>query len=133
MPVFYFTRALWLPYAPPIPYLTAPGPVPDSVYNLLQRPIWQTTRYQPVPNFRDDAEAGLSSASFNLADNIEAGDSRAGLDDRGKDAVRRIMREQKVDFDEARRLYIEQRFGKENIGPDGRPRDPKAVMFDRLR
>ncbi|GAM86853.1 hypothetical protein ANO11243_048730 [Dothideomycetidae sp. 11243] len=132
--VLYFTRAKWLPHAPAIPYVTAPGPVPDAIYNLLHRPAWQsTTRYQPVPSFRDDVEAGLSSSSFNLAENIEAGDARAGLDERGKEEVRRIMKERHVDFDEARRLYIEERFGRENIGRDGRPKDPKAVMFDRLR
>ncbi|KAF2158183.1 hypothetical protein K461DRAFT_318164 [Myriangium duriaei CBS 260.36] len=130
--VLYFTRAMWLPHAPPIPYITAPGPVPDAIYNLLHRPAWQSTRYQPVPTFQDDVEAGLSSSSFNLAENIEGGDSRAGLDAKAKDEVRRIMKEKRVDFDEARRMYVEERFGRENIGRDGRPRDPKAVMFDRL-
>lgn len=39
------------------------------------------------------------------------------------------MKQRKVGFDEARRIYTEQRFAKNNIGPDGRPRDPKFVSF----
>ncbi|KAK2732684.1 hypothetical protein FQN57_002580, partial [Myotisia sp. PD_48] len=99
----YLTRHLWLSRLP----------VPDYFYTRLPT------------NFRGDAEAGLSSADFNLASNIEAGDSRAGLDQRGKSDVLKIMKNKKVDFNEARRIYTEQRFAKNNIGPDGRPRDPK--------
>ncbi|KAF3483601.1 uncharacterized protein GIQ15_02925 [Arthroderma uncinatum] len=103
----YFTRDRWLPHLPLPPFL-----------------------YTQLPtSFRGDAEAGLSSADFNLADNIVEGDSRAGLDKRGKSEVLRIMKSRKVDFNEARRIYTEQRFAKNNIGPDGRPRDPKFVSF----
>ncbi|KAK2848529.1 hypothetical protein FQN49_005632 [Arthroderma sp. PD_2] len=103
----YFTRDRWLPHLP----------IPGYLYTQIPT------------NFRGDAEAGLSSADFNLADNIVEGDSRAGLDKRGKSEVLRIMRSKKVDFNEARRIYTEQRFAKNNIGPDGRPRDPKFVSF----
>lgn len=41
------------------------------------------------------------------------------------------MKERRVGFDEARRLWMEERFGREGIGRDGRPKDPKAVFFDR--
>ena len=34
-----------------------------------------------------------------------------------------------VDFDEARRIYMQDRFSKNGIAPDGRPRDPKFVSF----
>ncbi|KAK5283921.1 hypothetical protein LTR16_005325, partial [Cryomyces antarcticus] len=71
-------------------------------------------------------EAGFSSAAFDLSGNVEAGDSRRGLDERGKREVQRIMKGRGVGFDEARRLWMEERFGRENIGKDGRPRDPKA-------
>ena len=57
------------------------------------------------------------------------GDSRAGLDDRGKREVQRIMKSRSIGFDEARRVYMEQNFKKNNIGPDGLPRDPKFVSF----
>lgn len=39
------------------------------------------------------------------------------------------MRSRKVGFDEARRIFTEQRFANNGIGPDGRPRDPKFVSF----
>ena len=57
------------------------------------------------------------------------GDSRQGLDERGKREVQKIMRAKRVDFDEARRIYMEKRFAKNNIGADGLPNDPKFVSF----
>ncbi|KAL3448628.1 hypothetical protein BJX65DRAFT_307062 [Aspergillus insuetus] len=103
----YLTRSRWLPLLP----------VPDHIYQRLPS------------SFTGDLDAGLTSSAFDLNANIESGDQRAGLDARGKREVLNIMRRQKVDFDEARRIYTEQRFAKNNIGPDGRPRDPKFVSF----
>ncbi|KAL2837316.1 hypothetical protein BJX68DRAFT_249779 [Aspergillus pseudodeflectus] len=103
----YLTRTRWLPLLP----------VPDHIYQRLPS------------SFTGDLDAGLTSSAFDLNANIESGDQRAGLDARGKREVLNIMRRQKVDFDEARRIYTEQRFAKNNIGPDGRPRDPKFVSF----
>ncbi|KAK5013680.1 hypothetical protein LTR60_003740 [Cryomyces antarcticus] len=126
--ILYITRTHWTPYAPPIPYLTAPGPIPSFIYPYLPSRV----RYTPLStggSFHDDMEAGFSSAAFDLSGNVEAGDSRRGLDERGKREVQRIMKGRGVGFDEARRLWMEERFGRENIGKDGRPRDPKAVMF----
>jgi hypothetical protein len=92
-------------------------PIPEPIYTRLPT------------SFRDDIEAGLSSAAFDLNTNLEAGDSRQGLDDVGKREVQAIMKRRGVDFDEARRLYMQDRFKKNNIGPDGLPRDPKFVSF----
>lgn len=39
------------------------------------------------------------------------------------------MKRRGVGFDEARRIYMQDRFQKNGIGPDGRPRDPKFVSF----
>ncbi|KAL3455629.1 hypothetical protein BJX64DRAFT_271994 [Aspergillus heterothallicus] len=103
----YLTRARWIPLLP----------VPDHIYQRLPS------------SFAGDVDAGLTSSAFDLNTNIEGGDQRAGLDPRGKREVLNIMRRQEVDFDEARRIYTEQRFAKNNIGPDGRPRDPKFVSF----
>lgn len=61
--------------------------------------------------------------------NIAAGDSRRGLDQRGKREVQKIMKSRKVGFDEARSVYMQQSFANNDIGPDGRPRDPKFVSF----
>ena len=60
---------------------------------------------------------------------MEAGDSRQGLDDAGKKEVMRIMKRRGVDFDEARRIFMQERFKKNGIGADGIPRDPKFVSF----
>ncbi|KAL4899268.1 hypothetical protein BDW74DRAFT_163782 [Aspergillus multicolor] len=103
----YLTRSRWLPFLP----------IPDYIYDRFPS------------SFTDDLAVGLTSSDFNLSTNIENGDQRAGLDARGKREVLTIMRRQGVDFDEARRIYTEQRFAKNNIGPDGRPRDPKFVSF----
>ena len=60
---------------------------------------------------------------------MEEGDARQGLDDAGKKEVMRIMKRRGVDFDEARRIFMQDRFKKNNIGADGVPRDPKFVSF----
>jgi len=103
--VLYFTRSRWLSH------------VPQYIYSRIPS------------TFADDLEGGLSSNDFDLSDNVAAGDSRAGLDAVGKREVRKIMKNKRVGFDEARRLYVESKFAKNNIGPDGRPRDPKFVSF----
>ncbi|KAF2484660.1 hypothetical protein BDY17DRAFT_296094 [Neohortaea acidophila] len=134
--VLYATRAHWRAHAPPIPYLTAPGPIPETLYNIsdyLSRRL-DSLRYSRLPQsmgFADDAEAGLHSTNFSLADNIEAEDSRRGLDEESRQEVYRIMKRRNVGFDEARRLFIQDKFGREGIAADGRPLDRKAVMFDR--
>ncbi|KAJ5545344.1 hypothetical protein N7535_006266 [Penicillium sp. DV-2018c] len=103
----YLTRSRWAPLIQ----------VPDYLYHRLPS------------SFSADLEAGLNSSQFDISANIADGDSRAGLDPQGKAEVRKIMKSRKVDFDEARRIYTERRFAKNNIGPDGRPRDPKFVSF----
>ncbi|KAL1960002.1 hypothetical protein VTO42DRAFT_670 [Malbranchea cinnamomea] len=105
--ITFLTRDRWLPHVP----------VPSYFYQRLPE------------SFRDDVEAGLHSSDFDLSSNITEGDSRAGLDARGKREVLKIMKSRRVDFNEARRIYTEQRFAKNNIGPDGLPRDPKFVSF----
>ena len=105
--VLYLTRARWLSLVP----------VPDYIYDRLPS------------SFADDLEAGLTSTQFDLSANIADGDTRAGLDNQAKRQIRKIMNRQRIDFDEARRIYTEQRFANNNIGPDGRPRDPKFVSF----
>jgi hypothetical protein len=105
--VLYLTRSRWM--------------------HLVQVPDYL---YQRLPSsFTADIEAGLSSSQFDITANVADGDTRAGLDQQAKREVRKIMKSRKVNFDEARRIYTEQRFAKNNIGPDGRPRDPKFVSF----
>lgn len=86
--------------------------------------------YARLPSsFSADIENGLSSSAFDLNGNVASGDSRRGLDDKSKREIQKIMKSRRVNFDEARRIHTEGRFAKNNIGPDGLPRDPKFVSF----
>lgn len=105
--VLYLSRNRW----------THLVPVPDYVYDRLPS------------SFSNDIEAGFTSSDFDLNTNLAAGDARRGLDQRGKREVQKIMKSRKIDFDEARRLYVEQSFASNDIEPDGRPRDSKFVSF----
>ena len=57
------------------------------------------------------------------------GDDRGGLDEAAKKKIQRIMKRRRVGFDEARRMFMEERFKANGIGADGTPRDPKFVSF----
>ncbi|KAL8923395.1 MAG: hypothetical protein Q9172_003144 [Xanthocarpia lactea] len=103
----YFSRNRWIHLVP----------IPDYVYDRLPS------------SFSNDIENGFTSNDFDLHTNLAAGDSRRGLDQQGKREVQRIMKSRRVNFDEARRLYVEQSFANNDIGADGRPRDPKFVSF----
>lgn len=117
------TRSRWFPLLP--------DRAQDFLYDMHPS-NWvpqSFTRYTPVPtNFRDDVEAGLHSADFDMTGNVE-GDSRNGLDEEAKREVLKIMKRRGVGFDEGRRIFMEQRFKKSGIGADGLPRDPKLVTF----
>lgn len=107
--LLYATRSRWFHLLPP----------------TLTEPF-----YSRVPtSFMSDVESGFTSNDFDLSGNVMEGDTRAGLDDRGKRDVQRIMKNRGIGFDEARRVYMEQSFRKNNIGVDGLPRDPKFVSF----
>jgi len=108
----YLTRAHWLHH---VPDFEIPGR--DYLYSRLPS------------TFHGDVEAGLSSSTFDLSGNIESGDSRAGLDDESKKEILKIMKRRRMKFDDARRVFMENRFKANGIGADGRPRDPKFVSF----
>jgi hypothetical protein len=108
----YLTRQHWAHHIP----------LPSALDRLIH--------YTPLPtSFREDVEAGLHSADFDMTGNIEGSDSRSGLDENAKAEVLRIMKRRGVNFDEARRIFMEQTFKKSGIGKDGLPRDPKLVTF----
>ncbi|CAI6082064.1 hypothetical protein V2G26_020715 [Clonostachys chloroleuca] len=106
------TRSYWLPLLEDI---HLPGA--DYLYSRLPT------------SFADDIEAGLSSSNFDLNANVEAGDSRQGLDTAAKAEITKIMKKRRMTFDQARKVYMENRFKANGIGPDGLPRDPKFVSF----
>lgn len=64
--------------------------LPRRVVSLLQTSEDRLRAYVPLSTFESQRNAGLSSAAFDLEANI-AGDSRAGLDERGAEEVRQIM------------------------------------------
>ena len=118
--VLYLTRAHWLPR-----FQSTVSRIHDNV-----RLPGRDYLYSRLSNsFAGDIEAGLSSSNFDLAGNVADGDSRAGLDDNAKREILKIMKKRRMQFDEARRVYMEQRFRENGIGADGRPRDPKFVSF----
>ncbi|GAA6024928.1 hypothetical protein JCM10207_004273 [Rhodosporidiobolus poonsookiae] len=83
-------------------------------------------QYAPLSTFEDAAEQGFSTSHFDLSSNL-AGDARAGLDERTLTEVRRIMERNRVDFDEARRIQVEQMFRRNGVDANGFPIDPKAI------
>lgn len=80
-------------------------------------------------SFVDDLESGLSSHNFDIISQNEE-DSRSGLDELAKAEISKIMREDHLNFDKARLLYIERKFHQHGIAADGTPTDPRAVMFN---
>lgn len=110
--ILFFTRSRWSQH---VPEIRLPGA--GYIYSRLPG------------SFAGDIEAGLTSSNFDLATNLDAGDSRAGLDDASKAEILRIMKKRRLPFDQARKVYMEQRFKANGIGADGRPRDPKFVSF----
>ncbi|KAJ1961491.1 hypothetical protein IWQ62_003849 [Dispira parvispora] len=79
-------------------------------------------------SFQRDMEAGLSSSTFDISQNIRDGDTRSGLD-RGAE-IAAIMKTQGCDFDEARKIYHQRTLRSNNVDPaTGIPLDPKAVFF----
>ncbi|KAF2418917.1 hypothetical protein EJ08DRAFT_48030 [Tothia fuscella] len=121
MGVIFYSLSLLALVAGTVLYLTR--------HSWLDRLPSSFHKYTPLPtSFREDVEAGLHSADFDMTSNIE-GDSRTGLEGPAKKRVMQIMKNRNVNFDEARRLYMEEGFGKSGIGKDGLPRDPKLATF----
>lgn len=79
-------------------------------------------------SFEDDIQDGLTSSQFDLEANLDQDDQRAGLKD--KEEILKIMKKQKVSFDEARLIRQQRLLKKNNIDPaTGLPLDPKFVTF----
>ncbi|KAK0497352.1 hypothetical protein EDD18DRAFT_1073324 [Armillaria luteobubalina] len=83
--------------------------------------------YTPLSTFAEQANAGLSSSSFDIEANLRDGDSRAGLDEQGTQEVMEIMRRERVNFDQARLIRHNRILARNGIDPSGMPLDSKAV------
>ncbi|EKM50506.1 uncharacterized protein PHACADRAFT_263835 [Phanerochaete carnosa HHB-10118-sp] len=97
--------------------------VPNPVKALFPR----LGHYAPLSTFEDQANAGVTSESFDIEANIRDGDTRVGLDERGTQEVLEIMRRERVNFDQARVIRQNQIFAANGISPSGLPLDSKAV------
>ncbi|KAL1936100.1 hypothetical protein VTP01DRAFT_234 [Rhizomucor pusillus] len=96
----------------------------DQMNRMLGYHLLPTT----IGSFEDDIEDGLTSSYFDLEANLEQNDQRAGLKD--KEEILKIMKKQKVSFDEARLIRQQRLLKKNNIDPaTGLPLDPKFVTF----
>ncbi|KAK6534691.1 hypothetical protein TWF281_005995 [Arthrobotrys megalospora] len=105
----YYSRHLWAP--------TMVRLFPLRIYNRLPS------------SFTEDMEAGLTSDTFDLSQNISDNDTRSGLDAASKREILKLMKTKKMNFDEARTQFLTNKMAKNGIGPDGRPLDPRAVFF----
>jgi len=85
--------------------------------------------YSRLATFSAQAANGLSSRNFDIEEtNLEAGDSRMGLDEAGAREVHAIMQQQGISFDEARLVRHKRILQQNNIDPQtGLPLDSKAV------
>ncbi|KAH8553742.1 hypothetical protein BGW37DRAFT_486943 [Umbelopsis sp. PMI_123] len=97
----------------------------DSTNRLIGYHLLPTS----AGSFEEDIEDGLTSSNFDIEEqNIEEGDSRAGL--KNKEEILKIMKRQGVSFDEARLIRQQRQLKKNNIDPaTGLPLDPKFVSF----
>lgn len=92
--------------------------VPDRVKSLF--PSRNNAVYTRLSTFADQVNAGLTSESFDIeANNINEGDSRAGLDEQGTREVMDIMRRERVNFDQARLIRQNAILAANGIDPSG--------------
>lgn len=84
----------------------------DQMNRMLGYHLLPTT----LGSFEDDIQDGLTSSQFDLEANLDQDDQRAGLKD--KEEILKIMKKQKVSFDEAR-LIRQQRLLKKNVSDMG--------------
>ncbi|CAA22601.1 hypothetical protein POMI540_0135 [Schizosaccharomyces pombe] len=89
---------------------------------------YRSIRYSPVENsFEADFNNGLNSSSFDIAQNILAQDTRAGLDEAATSQIRGLMKQLQCSFDQARLIYIRKVMSDNNVDSTGMPLDNKAV------
>ena len=115
-----------------LPYSTAPStPHSSSLFSRLFGSLPNSARrYTAIPGFdwSSNLANGLSSTLFDINENIDGGDARAGLDPTGAQDVQTIMQTQGVSFDQARLIRHKQILVQNNIDPNtGLPLDSKAV------
>lgn len=99
----------------------------------LFRQRWSNSQYFRVGDgsFEQDVRSGFSSNTFNLQTNVDdVSDTRAGLSESAKTAIKHLMDSKGLTFDAARLEYTKARMNDNDIDAEGVPRDPKLVRFD---
>lgn len=95
---------------------------------LIERYVlWRNNR-RWYHGFEADLENGLSSSNFDVSANIRAQDPRT-LDENAKLAIKTLMEEQQLSFDDARLQYFHQRMAENGVDADGVPTDPRTVTL----
>jgi len=103
--------------------------IPERLLSLLPStsPFSRFSHYVPLSTFEAQRDAGLTSNTFDLEENI-ADDVRVGLDERGEEEVRMIMQARGVTFDQARLIRHKEHLTRNGIDPNtGMPLDSKAI------
>jgi len=101
----------------------------QRILSLFQHSNPSLGGYSRLATFSSQAAHGLSSGNFDIEQsNMEAGDSRTGLDEAGAREVHVIMQQQGISFDEARLVRHKRILQQNGIDPQtGLPLDSKAV------
>ncbi|KAF8159842.1 hypothetical protein B0H34DRAFT_655165 [Crassisporium funariophilum] len=97
--------------------------VPDRVKSFFP----MLNNYVPLSTFSEQVGAGMTSSDFDIEANINDGDLRTGLDERGTQEVLEIMRRERVNFDQARLIRHNRILARNGIDPSGMPMDSKAI------
>ncbi|PFH51009.1 hypothetical protein AMATHDRAFT_75205 [Amanita thiersii Skay4041] len=98
-----------------------------QVSNHLRALFPRLQHYSPLSTFSEQANAGMTSDTFDIEANIRDGDPRSGLDEHGTQEVMEIMRTERVNFDQARLIRQNRFLARNGIDPSGMPIDAKAV------
>lgn len=101
--------------------------IPERMKDFLSQHFPSLAAYSPLSTWDTQRASGLSSSLFDIDDNLEAGDSRSGLDPQGAEEVRRIMAREGVSFDQARLVRHKLLMSRHGIDASGMPTDPKAI------
>jgi len=90
--------------------------LPDSVQSFLPN-VRNTTAYTRLSTFAEQVNAGLTSENFDIeANNLLAGDTRAGLDEQGTREIAEIMKRERVGWVSSSDLVTQVEFLTNAIG-----------------
>ncbi|KAI9202782.1 uncharacterized protein BJ171DRAFT_167029 [Polychytrium aggregatum] len=135
VPIFLFTVAYLLPPRIKRALLgifsrlalygrTSALPLPIHTHTLVQGIS------PPAISFEEAVRQGLSSDNFNIqTENLDQNDRRHGVQESDAQRIAQIMKDENINFDQARYRFVQQKFRENGIDPDtGLLLDPKALQ-----